>query len=282
MPRGGPPTYTYSLPAIYLAIPGTLITAAQHNTPLEDIASTLNTAWPVNLGGTGGTSKQGAIDSLFDGTTYISDADFRLAASADPTKLLAFNLSGITTATTRTITVPNGTGTLSLLSLAETFSGVKTFSAIPVLSGGGIRFPSTQVPSGDANTLDDYEEGTFTPTVKGTVSAGSGTYSAQEGRYTKIGDVVYFKLLLSWSASTGTGNLSFGGLPFNAASDTGRAVVSIVASNVTLTASNTIVALKTALNNDISAEQMPVGGGSLSAVALDTAGTALITGEYWV
>jgi hypothetical protein len=57
MPRGGPPTYTYSLPAIYLAIPGTLITAAQHNTPLEDIASTLNTAWPVNLGGTGGTTE---------------------------------------------------------------------------------------------------------------------------------------------------------------------------------------------------------------------------------
>ncbi len=56
MPRGGPPTYTYSLPPIYLAIPGTLITAAQHNTPLEDIAATLNAAWPVPLGGTGGTT----------------------------------------------------------------------------------------------------------------------------------------------------------------------------------------------------------------------------------
>ena len=56
MPRGGPPTYTYSLPPIYLAIPGTLITAAQHNTPLEDIATVLNSAWPVTLGGTGGTT----------------------------------------------------------------------------------------------------------------------------------------------------------------------------------------------------------------------------------
>lgn len=64
MPRGGPPTYTYTLPAVYLAVPGTTILATQHNSPLEDIAGVLNGAWPTNLGGTGGTSLITSWDSL--------------------------------------------------------------------------------------------------------------------------------------------------------------------------------------------------------------------------
>lgn len=94
MPRGGPPTYTYSLPAIYLAVPGTLITAAQHNTPLEDIATALNTAWPVNLGGTGGTSKQGAVDSLFDGTTSVDDDNLIIAYNGNGAIRFRFDASG--------------------------------------------------------------------------------------------------------------------------------------------------------------------------------------------
>lgn len=107
MPRGGPPTYTYSLPAIYLAVPGTLITAAQHNTPLEDIASTLNTAWPINLGGTGGTSKQGAVSSLFDGTTTVDDDNFIVAYNADGSKRFRFDASALPTGTTE-VAVPIG------------------------------------------------------------------------------------------------------------------------------------------------------------------------------
>jgi len=116
MPRGGPPTYTYSLPPIYLAIPGTIITAAQHNTPLEDIALTLNTAWPVNLGGTGGSSKQGAIDSLFDGTTSVKGTNLRISDSIDASKLFIFDASQIAASTTRTLKIPNASGTVALFS----------------------------------------------------------------------------------------------------------------------------------------------------------------------
>lgn len=210
------------------------------------------------------------------------DSQFLLADETDVTKLLAFDLSGITTATTRTITVPDGSGTMSLRGLAETFSGVKTFSAIPVLSGGGITFPATQVPSADANTLDDYEEGTFTPTVKGSTGAGTGTYTTQTGHYTKVGNVVYFKLTLVWTNSSGTGDLNFGGLPVNSANDANRPVVTIVSSGVALSASNTLAARKITNNADIEALQEPVGGGSLTTVPLDTAGTVFITGQYWV
>ena len=58
-------------------------------------------------------------------------------------------------------------------------------------SGAGITFPATQSPSTDANTLDDYEEGTWTPVLSGsTGSAGSYTATTAAGRYTKIGRVV--------------------------------------------------------------------------------------------
>ena len=50
----------------------------------------------------------------------------------------------------------------------------------------GITFPATQVPSANANTLDDYEEGTWTPVV--TAATGSITsYTVQSATYTKIG-----------------------------------------------------------------------------------------------
>lgn len=90
---------------------------------------------------------------------------------------------------------------------------VGTTSAV---SGGGvlqvsngITFPATQSASTDANTLDDYEEGTFTPTLGGTA-----VYDIQTGRYTKIGRLVYFFINLRPS-SLGTGSTNtISGLPF--------------------------------------------------------------------
>jgi hypothetical protein len=68
-----------------------------------------------------------------------------------------------------------------------------------------------------ANALDDYEEGTFTPTASGASSAGTTSYSNQYGYYTKIGRQVNVTLVVSWTAMTGTGTLRVGGLPFTIA-----------------------------------------------------------------
>jgi hypothetical protein len=65
-----------------------------------------------------------------------------------------------------------------------------------------------------ANALDDYEEGTFTPTAYGATSAGTTTYNNQNGYYTKIGRMVNVSFFVSYSALTGTGSLLLGGLPF--------------------------------------------------------------------
>jgi hypothetical protein len=85
---------------------------------------------------------------------------------------------------------------------------------------GQIKFPATQNPSSDANTLDDYEEGTWTPTVGGSAGNPTVTYVAQIGKYVKIGRVVHIFCQLRLSASSGgSGNLLINGLPFTVSGD---------------------------------------------------------------
>jgi hypothetical protein len=81
-----------------------------------------------------------------------------------------------------------------------------------VLPFGQITFPATQSASSDANTLDDYEEGTFTPTIS---SGWSGvTYATQNGTYTKIGRLVNLVAYLQFSGTSTASGITVGGLPF--------------------------------------------------------------------
>lgn len=102
----------------------------------------------------------------------------------------------------------------------NTWSAVQTFSAIPVLSGGAISFPATQVPSAGANDLDDYEEGTWT----GTATADTGTFttvSVTETVYTKIGRVVTIHGAVNvTTAGTAAGDIIVNGAPFTSAGTT--------------------------------------------------------------
>lgn len=92
-----------------------------------------------------------------------------------------------------------------------------TFTAL-TLSNGQIAFPATQVPSADANTLDDYEEGTWTPTLTFSVPGDlSVTYSTRTASYTKIGRIVSVNMQIitssfTWTTAAGTALLT--GLPF--------------------------------------------------------------------
>jgi len=86
------------------------------------------------------------------------------------------------------------------------------------LSGGVVFGDAGGSGTSTSNTLDSYEEGTFTPTAFGTTAAGTTTYAAQTGSYTKVGDTVHVDIYISWSAMTGTGDLRIGGLPFTSSS----------------------------------------------------------------
>jgi hypothetical protein len=106
----------------------------------------------------------------------------------------------------------NGVTTNSGTLISATTIGVG--GATPSTSGAGITFPATASASSNANTLDDYEEGTWTPTVYGGTTAGTTTYTAQRGFYTKIGRAVTITFDVGYSAATGTGVLYIGGSPF--------------------------------------------------------------------
>ncbi len=99
----------------------------------------------------------------------------------------------------------------AILTDSELSTQAVTLSTL-VLSGGQLAFPAAQNASTNANTLDDYEEGTWTPNVGGTA-----TYTTQAGTYTKIGRVIFFNGQLIINV-IGTGSTStIEGLPFTAA-----------------------------------------------------------------
>ena len=94
--------------------------------------------------------------------------------------------------------------------------GIGIASAEPS-SGTGITFPATQSASSNANTLDDYEEGTWTPTLVGRSTAGSYTLTVlnSSAKYTKVGNLVTFVATVQVTVNSGgTGQADFGGLPF--------------------------------------------------------------------
>jgi hypothetical protein len=94
-----------------------------------------------------------------------------------------------------------------------------SFGNSGIVTANGIKFPATQASSADANTLDDYEEGTWTPLIS--PITGSITTSSASGKYTKIGNVVtlwYFIVITT--SGTASGKLQILGAPFIANYDT--------------------------------------------------------------
>ena len=80
--------------------------------------------------------------------------------------------------------------------------------------GGGLYVGGTAA----VNHLDDYEEGTWTPTIDFGGGSTSVAYAYQEGAYTKIGrHVIAHAYLDLTSKGSSSGQIRFGGLPFNVA-----------------------------------------------------------------
>jgi hypothetical protein len=106
----------------------------------------------------------------------------------------------------------------------QTINGKKTFTDT-VIVNKGIRFPATQSASTNVNTLDDYEEGSFSVQLKfGGNNTGYTFYgnAGVFGKYTKIGDVVCVTIMvgiLSKAAGASTGAATITGLPFTSASN---------------------------------------------------------------
>ena len=116
--------------------------------------------------------------------------------------------AGVTTPGLSSTSNATVTGTLGVT------TGAAVGGATP--GAGGIAFPATAVSVANVNTLDDYEEGTWTPTILlGGANVGM-TYTSQTGSYTKIGNTVHvsFDVTMNVKGSS-TGSVAVGALPFS-------------------------------------------------------------------
>ena len=105
----------------------------------------------------------------------VSDAVFSLVNDADPTRKALFSLSGISTGTTRTFTLPNTSSELAILAGTQTFTGNKTFSGTLTVSGT-ITVSAASASIGTATTTATYGMGTggTTTGVTKTLNLGTG------------------------------------------------------------------------------------------------------------
>ena len=122
----------------------------------------------------------------------------------------------------------------------------------------------------------------FTPTIVGTTTAGTATYSIQQGNYTKIGDRIFFNCYVTWTGHTGTGNMQMIGPPFvsNATANTQSALSISFVDNIAITAGNTLSAYFEVNSQRVVFSQSPTGGGAASAVPIDAAGAIMVAGSY--
>jgi hypothetical protein len=152
--------------------------------------------------------------------------------------------------------------------------------ATPSASGAGITFPATQSTSTDANTLDDYEEGTFTPamTFGGASAFSSGTAS---GKYTKIGNLVNFQILFTgYTKTANTGNSQITGMPF-AFSDLQK-IYMVQGDLLTYTSGAFLFCFNGGSGTTIDPYQQAAGSASqLANTAFSNGGTFRVAGSYF-
>lgn len=134
-----------------------------------------------------------------------------------------------------------------------------------------------------SNLLDDYEEGTFTPTIEGSSTAGTATYSSQVGKYTKIGNAVTIQIQLNYSGGTGSGTAMYiKGLPFTSSSAVIQSLAIAYTSNISIPASR-FVRANIGTNSDfIRLFTDEVGGGASNDLAYDAAGEIAVGGTYFI
>ena len=179
--------------------------------------------------------RAGGSDAYMMSNTYFDQTNYKYVASLAAARYTqnggehqwfnaASGTAGNTISFTQAMTL-NANGVLALQGASTSANGV------------GITFPATQSASSDANTLDDYEEGTWTPALGGTWTSNP---TGLSGHYTKIGRLV--TVYLDFNNGTKASSISgyFTGLPFTTSiNGTGAVTDSNVTNNGLALAANT-------------------------------------------
>lgn len=181
------------------------------------------------------------VANLKAATATLADS----ATSANAVKSNAttgvLQVTGPAAASTRVMTTPDANFTVARTDAAQTFTGDQTFSSNLVIgtSGKGANFTANTPASGmTSQLLNWYEEGTWTPVLKGSGTAGTYETTQNFGKYTRIGNTVTlscYMLLTGAITGGGTGTLIITGAPFTKASNSDAPGAAFF-SNVTFTA----------------------------------------------
>ena len=213
-------------------------------------------------------------------------SSIKLESNASGTGI--FTIASPNSNTNRTLTLPDATGTIITTAGGAAISGttgaftttVGVGGATPAASGAGITFPATQSASTNANTLDDYEEGTWTGTL--TSGGGSITANAVAGTYTKVGRMVTVCGRFSvTSVSSPTGDVTLTGLPF--ANNTGvsfESAISIMSDGLQATATTMIMGVVGGAETHISIYKYAAGVASSMASDIKAGSVFRITATY--
>ena len=229
-------------------VAGTVITASAFNALTADLATGLTTAITKD-GQTATTAQipfaQGLRSTLVTDSTTSSSGSIITDGGLGVAKAITAGstITGTKLIPTGTSVTGNGMYLPAANNVGITTNGTQAFlanavqgiqipntlgvgAATPSTSGAGITFPATQSQSSNANTLDDYEEGTWTPTITlSTMGTCVVTYNGLTGGvYTKIGNLVTLSgsiYTTSMVLGTGSGSVLLGGFPFAVSADTG-------------------------------------------------------------
>ncbi len=152
------------------------------------------------------------------GTVAASD-DFYVVFQGKAQQTVTHPANTALAATTGTfsgaLTATTGTFSGALTATTGTFSDAVSMGAnnITFSNGNGIDFSATAGSGATSSILDDYEEGTWTPSIGGDATYGT----VNHGRYTKIGNIVSLNFTLQVNLKGTGSNALLSGLPFTSA-----------------------------------------------------------------
>lgn len=126
------------------------------------------------------------------------------------------------------------------------------------------------------------EQGTFTPTARGTGTNGTFTYTAQSGSWQRVGNRVFFSINIGWTATTGTGGIriKLNDIPY-LPSGAQQVACSIRVDGLVFGSGKQLQAYTTTTNNEIIIEASDGAGSATADVTMDTAiGQMMIAGSF--
>jgi len=209
------------------------------------------------------TSDGTIIDLRKDGTTVgsissnngnrlgIGSADTGLLFVQDADDIIPYNMS-------------TGIGRDNAIDLGQSGNRFKD-----LYLSGGVYLGGTAA----ANKLDDYEEGTWTPSIEGTTIAGVGSYNLyRQGYYTKVGRLVNLNCIVGLNSHTGSGYMRITGTPF-ACTSNGNSFSAVTFGEYSLAVPTGRVLTGTVATNsgniNIQTVSNAAGGSNVAQLALD-------------